>query len=224
MPSSQQGGTEQPETNQQEGPTDATRGKALADYDLDIYYKTEISDTDIKAINKEEENSDAEYAKMELLQARKLHQKTMNCKVTERIERVHHAQGPEIMALWLQDMYLQLKFSPKAARLHIREQGLDSPESFRVLTEKNVNDICNVMRKPSDKNADRTPNIGQQVSVMVQENLKLVIFLLHHWWRCTFYQEVMRILEGTVHLPLGHEKFDDTQMCCNRSTRPIWQD
>ena len=35
---------------------------------------------------------------------------------------VHKAQGPEIMALWLQDMYI-------------------------VLTDKNVNDICNVMRK-----------------------------------------------------------------------------
>ena len=41
---------------------------------------------------------------------------------------VHAAQGPEIMASWLQDMYLWLEFSPEAAKLLIREQGLDSPD------------------------------------------------------------------------------------------------
>ena len=69
----------------------------------------------------------------------------MNHKV--KIERVHQAQGPGIMALWLQDMYLWLGFSSDAVRLLIREQGLHSPERLRVLTDKNVNDICNVMRK-----------------------------------------------------------------------------
>ena len=41
---------------------------------------------------------------------------------------MHRAQGPEIMASWLQDMYIKLEFSPEAAMLLIREQGLDSPE------------------------------------------------------------------------------------------------
>ena len=71
------------------------------------------------------------------------------------------------MALWLQDMYLQLEFSSEAARLLVREQGLDSPERLRVL--KNANDICNVTRKPGSKNADGTTNIGQQVSVIGQK-------------------------------------------------------
>ena len=78
----------------------------------------------------------------------------MNCKVVERIELIHWEQGPEIMASWLQDMYLQLRFSPGAARLLGREQGLDSPESLQVLTHKNVDDICNVIIKPGGKNAD----------------------------------------------------------------------
>ena len=60
------------------------------------------------------------------------------------------------MALWLQDMYLWLGFSHKAAKLHIREQGLDSPERMSVFMDKNVNDIYNVMRKPNCKNAKRT--------------------------------------------------------------------
>ena len=72
MPWSQQGGTEESETNvsvsQQGGQADTTRGKAVTDYDLDIDYKTEGSDPDIKPVNEEKENSDAEYAKMELPQ------------------------------------------------------------------------------------------------------------------------------------------------------------
>ena len=75
---------------------------------------------------------------------------------------VNKAQGPEIMASWLQDMYVLLGFSPKAAKLLIREQGLDSPERLQALTDKNVNDICNVMRKPGGKNVDGMPNKRQR--------------------------------------------------------------
>ena len=89
------------------------------------------------------------------------------------------------MALWLQDMYFLLRFSSEATSLLIQEQGLDSPERLRVLTDKNVDGICYVMRKPGGKNDNRTSGRGQQVLVIVQENLKLAIFLFHHWWRYT---------------------------------------
>ena len=42
---------------------------------------------------------------------------------------VHKGQEPEIMALWLQDMFIGLGFIPEAAKLLIREQELDSPEA-----------------------------------------------------------------------------------------------
>ena len=60
------------------------------------------------------------------------------------------------MASKLKDMYIRLGFSPKAAKLLVREQGLNNPDKLRVLTNKNVDDICNVMRK----NANGTPNRG----------------------------------------------------------------
>ena len=50
------------------------------------------------------------------------------------------------MALWLKDMYIRLEFNPEAAKLLIIEEGLDSRERLKVLTDKNVDDICNVMR------------------------------------------------------------------------------
>ena len=83
------------------------------------------------------------------------------------------------MALWLQDMYLWLRFSPEVARLFTRVQGLDRPEKSSVLTDKKVDDTYNVLRKPEGKNANGTPNTGQQVTVIVQENLKLAALLFH---------------------------------------------
>ena len=79
-------------------------------------------------------------------------QRKMNCKVTERIKQVHWAQGPEI-----QEMYLWLGLSPEAARLLVREQELYSPKKLRVLTDKNVDDICNVVKKPGCNNSDEMP-------------------------------------------------------------------
>ena len=79
------------------------------------------------------------------------------------------------MASWLQDMQLWLRFSPEAATLLLREQGLDSLERLRVLTDKKFDDIYNIMRKPCGKNANGTLNGGKQVSVTAQENLKLAI-------------------------------------------------
>ena len=62
-----------------------------------------------------------------------------------------------------------LRFRPEAARLLIREQGLDSQEQMRVLTDKNVDDICNVVRKQGSKNASGMPNRGQKVSVIAKK-------------------------------------------------------
>ena len=95
MPWSQQEVAGQPETNvsvpQQGGQTDASRDGEVADYDLDVDYKPEGSEPDIKAVNEEEENSNAEYVKMELHSCGTLCQMTVDHKVVERIKRVHQA-------------------------------------------------------------------------------------------------------------------------------------
>ena len=65
----QQGGIKELKTNtsvtQQEEQTDAAEEKVIADNNLDVDYKPEGSDPEIKAVV-HEEKSDAEYAKMEL--------------------------------------------------------------------------------------------------------------------------------------------------------------
>ena len=117
-------------------------------------------------------------------------------------------------------------FSPKAAKLLVREQGLNSPERLQVFIDKNVDDICNVMRKPCGKNANGMPERGQQVSVIAQENLKLAAFLFHHRWRCTLDWEITRVNEDTLHLMVGQKKLRDEYKaltCFQRSTNLIWQ-
>ena len=70
MPQPQQQEAKEPEANvsvpQQGGQADTARGKDVADYNLDVDYKPEGSDPNIKAVNIEEVNSNAEYVKMEL--------------------------------------------------------------------------------------------------------------------------------------------------------------
>ena len=58
------------------------------------------------------------------------------------------------MALWLQDMYIWLGFSPEAAKLIARVQGLDGPKRPQLLIDENVDDICNAVRKSGGKNAN----------------------------------------------------------------------
>ena len=144
-------------------------------------------------------------------------QRIMPCNVSQMIQQVHWEQGPEIMALLLQDMYIWLGFSPNAAKLLIRKQGLDSSERLRVLTNKNVHDICNVMRKLGGKNVNGMPNRGQHVSVIDQENLKLATFLFYHRLRCTLDWEVTGVYKDTVCLLVGKRnlwKSTKTPMCC----------
>ena len=100
------------------------------------------------------------------------------------------------MTLWLQDIYIWLEFSAERSKLLVKEQGLDNPERLRVIN-KNVNDICNVMRKPGGKNANGTPD-RQQVSVIAQKILKLAAFLFHHRGRCTLDWEVLGVHEDSV--------------------------
>ena len=130
----------------------------IVDYKPDIDYKPEGSDPVNEPDTQEkEENSNTEYARIEILQQGTLHKRSMNSKVTERIKWIHWLGGPEMMALWLHDMYLWLKLSPEAANFLVKEQELDSLEGLQVLTDKNVDDICNVVRKPGARMPVKCP-------------------------------------------------------------------
>ena len=129
----------------------------------------------------------------------------MNCLWEDHIWQVHAAQVPEIVASWLQDMYLQLNLV------------LKQPRCFSANRAKTV--------QTGGKNADKRPDKGQ-VSVIAQENLKLAAFLFHQRWRCTFDWEEMGVWEDTVYLLASQKRLNKitrTQMCCLKSIGLTWQ-
>ena len=207
---SQQEGMEEPKRDPQQGKQpDAAEGKDIADNNLDIGYEGSEPQVEPDAQEQRDIDPDAAYAKMEMPRNGTLCQRIISWETYMGILWVHKAQGPEIIASWLQDMYVQLGFILTAAKLLVREQGLDSPERLQVLTDKNVDDFCNVVRKPGGKIANGMPNRGEQVSVIAQENLKLAVFLFHHGWRCTLDWEIIGVNEGTVHLMRCQKKLKD---------------
>ena len=84
---------EEPETNvsvpRQELQPDVIDGKVIADYDLDVNYEGSEPKNESVAQEKKEENSDAEYANMEIPQEGTFHQRMMPHNVLQRIQRVH---------------------------------------------------------------------------------------------------------------------------------------
>ena len=76
-----------------------------------------------------------------------------------------------------------LGFYYEAASVLVKEQELDSPVGMRDDIDKNVNDICNAVKKPGGNNVNEMPDGANDFSL---RNLKLAAFLFHHMWRCTF--------------------------------------
>ena len=66
------------------------------------------------------------------------------------------------MVCKLDAMHVQLGFSHDSARVLVHKQGLNSTYRLRALTNKNVDDICNVTRKPGGKSTNNLPTDGNK--------------------------------------------------------------
>ena len=74
-----------------------------------------------------------------------------------KMQCAYAKHGFEMMAFKLEAMYAWLGFSHDTAKELIQEQGMDNPNRLRALTNKNVDDICNIIRKCS-KSTDGLPD------------------------------------------------------------------
>ena len=93
---------------QEEDWFDAAESKDTADYNLDIDYVGSEPEVEPVAQDEREVDPDSEYVNMEISQDGTLGQRMMPQEQYMGILWVHRAQGPEIMALKLQNMYIQL--------------------------------------------------------------------------------------------------------------------
>ena len=103
-------------------------------------------------------------------------------------------------------MFLQLRFWHHVTKLLVRIEGLVRQDRLHFHTDKNVDDVFNIIRKPGDKNTDVMLNRGQQDAVIAQKNLKLASFLFHHRCRCTFDWEVTRVHEDIADFLEGQKR------------------
>ena len=126
-PRPQREGMEEPERDPEQV-EQSVESNVIADYDLDVDYEGSEPKVEPDAQEQKEDDPDTAYTKMKMPRDGTLCQRMMLWEMYMGILWVHKAQRPEIMALWLQDIYVLLGFSQKPAKLLIRALGLDSPE------------------------------------------------------------------------------------------------
>jgi hypothetical protein len=84
----------------------------------------------------------------------------------------------------LLEQYYQIEFKIDDDDLIIAlfEQGLDSLESYNLLTLDDITRVCNTIRKPGglilDDDGDYVPNRGQAISAVLEKRLKQFWFFV----------------------------------------------
>ena len=81
----------------------------------------------------------------------------------------------------LRSAYLRIVFSAEAALLVTGEQGIDCMEGLDILTDGDIENMCKFVRRPGGINPiTNVANLGLQVSLRAENDLKLARFFLKH--------------------------------------------
>lgn len=82
----------------------------------------------------------------------------------------------------LRAAFTRLGFSDDAREDIIDVQGIDSLAELKILTDSEVENLCKVVRRPGGaaQAAAAGPNLGHQVSLRAENNLKLATYYLRH--------------------------------------------
>lgn len=81
---------------------------------------------------------------------------------------------------------MRLGFSNDAAQAITGDQGIDSIDELKVLSDAEVENLCKVVRRPGGTvpnpadAANPLPNNGHQVSLRAENNLKLACYYVRH--------------------------------------------
>ena len=81
----------------------------------------------------------------------------------------------------LRSAYGRIGFSTEAALVITDTQVIDNMEELEILTDWEIDNLCKVIRRPGGINPiTNVANLGLQVSLRVENNLKLASFFLKH--------------------------------------------
>jgi hypothetical protein len=134
-------------------------------------------------------------------------------------------QADKVKALIMADLaasralLVHLKFSVPAAAAIVHEQGIDSLEEFKLLTDEDIESLCKVVRRPGgsvinpDAHIAGQPGMirdgGESISMLAEGNLKLCSFYLRHLHcvgRTTDYANVTLVKVRTMSQLKKYEK------------------
>ena len=85
----------------------------------------------------------------------------------------HHVDEIEEM----EEMFLRLNFSQTVAMKLVDGQEIDSPLTIASLSDKDIATICNMIHRPGGLVSRNTLDRGDQLSILVTNNLKLMAFM-----------------------------------------------
>ena len=81
----------------------------------------------------------------------------------------------------LRNAYVWIEFSTEATLVITDTQGIDCMQELKIFTDGEIENLCKVIRRPGGINPiTNIANLGIQVSLRAENNLKLASFFLKH--------------------------------------------
>ena len=89
-------------------------------------------------------------------------------------------------------LFGRMGFTNEVSNYLVTDQSLDSLDEIALLTNKDIDNLCSVVRRPGGTIGNNVPNPGLNVSVRAQVNMKLLVYYTQHMLR-----RISRILNAT---------------------------
>ena len=92
---------------------------------------------------------------------------------------------PPTIVKEMEEIFLRLGFSQAVVLKLVDGQGIDSPWTLASLSDEDITIICDIICRPSGLVSGKTPDRGNQISVLAVNNLKLMAFMFKKMEHCS---------------------------------------
>ena len=126
----------------------------------------------------------------------------------------------------MRTMYARIGFTAAAAQVIVDEQGLDSLDEVKLLTDDEIESLCKVIRRPGGSipgaaGAAPVANHGTPVNLRAENHLKLLAFYLRHQDRISRQVEVANITLDTIRAIRELREFESSYSTPKDTTAPV---
>ena len=126
----------------------------------------------------------------------------------------------------MRTMYARIGFTAAAAQVIVDEQGLDSLDEVKLLTDDEIESLCKVIRRPGGSipgaaGAAPVANHGTPDNLRAENHLKLLAFYLRHQDRISRQVEVANITLDTIRAIRELREFESSYSTPKDTTAPV---